>query len=381
MLVEIEKIKSRIILGLITIGIFLPSSIHGNTLSIVYPVLNAIIAIIVLSLCIKKFNFIRTLLVLFIVALLVINTLFTNFTHYQFGTLLVIMPLLFYFSIDTKQIDIHLFQKYLNFISIILLVLGLCVMFNVDIFKEYLSDHYVTAFTDLYKYMMSSNRPVGPFGSHSIAAFMYFIFFILYYVMWLRSKSFLHLVMAMTFVLLLIALQSFSALFFIIFTIATIVNSKFLLKKLNIQFFMINLLIVLVTFLLLNSFIDVIGLLSGTDANGLLSRYGASGVLNNNINYLEDNQLMGDGIGYLGSLVYTDSGYIHNLLIYGITGTIVFYILFYLKIMEKNCIYVFIIVIAFLFFEIGYDIFFYTRTIYILLLITYFTKLEGLCRN
>ena len=122
MLIEIEKIKSHIILGLITIGIFLPSSINGHTLSTGYPLLNAVITIIVLSLLIKKFNFTRSLLGLFIVSLLVINTLFTNFIHYQFGTLLVIVPLIFYFSIDTKQINAHLFQKYLNLISVILLI-------------------------------------------------------------------------------------------------------------------------------------------------------------------------------------------------------------------------------------------------------------------
>jgi hypothetical protein len=381
MLIKIEKIKSHIILGLIAIGIFLPSSINGNTLSILYPILNAIIAIIIIALSIKQFNLVRSLLVLFIMILLIINTIFTNFLQYQFGTLLVIIPLMFYFSIDTQQINIEPFKKYLNLISILLLILGLGVIFNIEIINDFLRNHYITTFTDLYKYMLSANRPVGPFGSHSIASFIYFLFFILYYVMWLKSKSFLYLTIAIAFALLILALKSFSALFFIIFIIATVINSKFLLKKINIQFFIINSLILIITFLLLNSFIDILTLLSGTDTNGLLSRYGSNGILNNNINYLENNLLMGDGIGYLKNLVYTDSGYIHNLLIYGISGTIVFYFLFYLKIMEKNLIYIFIIIIAFLFFEIGYDIFFYTRTIYLLLLISYFTRQEELCKN
>jgi len=381
MIIKIEKIKSHIILGLITIGIFLPSSINGHTLSTLYPVLNAMIAITVLSLSTKHFNLIRALLVLFIVVLLIINTTFTHASQYQPGTLLVIIPLMFYLSIDTKQIDINLFEKYLNLTSLILLILGLGVIFNISILKEFLSNTYVTSFTDLYKYMMSDNRPVGPFGSHSIAAFIYFLFFTLYYVMWLRYKSFLYLAMAMSFTLLILALKSFSALFFIIFVIATIMNSKYLLKKINIQFFMVNLFIITITFLLLNSFIDVISLLSGTDTNGLLSRYGINGVLSNNIIYIEDNFLMGDGIGYLKDLVYTDSGYLHNILLYGISGTIVFYIVFYLTIMQKSLIYIFIIFISFLFFEIGYDVFFYTRTIYILLLITYFTKQEVSCKK
>lgn len=381
MLIEIKKLKSHIILGLIIIGIFLPSSMNGDTFRMLYPVFNTILAISILILSIRQFNFYRSLLVLFIILFLIVNTILTNFTQYQFGTLLIIIPLLFYFSIDLKEIDTKIYIKYLNLVSIILFILGFGVIFNIEMINNFLSASYVTSFTDLYKYMLSDNRPVGPFGSHSIAAFMYFTFFIIYYVLWLKSKYLLYLIISIIYVLFILELKSFSALFFIIFSIVTIINSKFLLKKINIQFFIINISILVIIFLLLNSFIDVTSILSGSDTNGLLSRYGPNGVLNNSIDYLEGNLFMGDGIGYVKELVYTDSGYIHNLLIYGISGTIIFYITFYMCFLEKKFTYIFIMLIAFLFFEIGYDIFFYTRTIYVLLLITYFIQVEQTWKN
>ena len=376
MLIEIEKLKLHIILGLIVIGIFLPSSLNGNTFNTLYPIFNTIVTISILILTIQQFNFHRSLLVLFMILFLIVNTILTNFTQYQFGTLLIIIPLLFYFSIDLKEIDTKIYIKYLNLVSILLFILGFGVIFNIEMINNFLSASYTTSFTDLYYYMISANRPVGPFGSHSIAAFIYFIFFTLYYVLWLKSKYLLYLIISIIYVLFIFSLKSFSALFFIVFAIATIINSTFLLKKINILFFMINISATIIIFLLLNSFIDITSILMGTETNGLLSRYGLNGILNNNIDFLESNLFMGDGIGYTKELIYTDSGYIHNLLIYGISGTITFYIIFYIHFLQKKFIYIFIMLIAFLFFEIGYDIFFYTRTIYILLLINYFTQME-----
>jgi hypothetical protein len=375
MKIHINRITYHAIFAFIVLGIFLPSSIGGVAFGKgIYYILNAIISLLLVSLSFKRLNATRSILTFFLLLFLAINTFFTSMQHYQPGILLIIMPLLFYFSIDTKNINVHYTVKYLNIISIILFILAIGVVFDIDSIEHFLSSLYVTKFTDLYKYMMAAHRPVGPFGSHSIAAFVYFVFFTLYYILWLQYKRILYLIFAFTYIAMIFALHSFSALFFIIFAIMVLLNSNLLLKKINIKFFIFNLGITVFAFLVLNSFVDVIGLLSGTDTNGLISRYGSNGILVNNIHHLKEYLLMGDGLGYDPSLTYTDSGYMHNLLLYGLSGTVIFYILFTINLFKKNLTYIFFIYISFLFFEIGYDIFFYARTLYILLIIDFFIK-------
>ncbi len=268
----------------------------------------------------------------------------------------------------------RLLMTFLNCLSIALFLLGAGVILSIPAVDSFLGQYYVGSFADLYNYMLGANSPVGPFGSHSIAAFIYFLFFIIYYISWLHFRKVQYLIFSILFLVLIFALKSFSALFFIIFAFLTILNTKFLLHKIDISFIFFNIVITVTLYTLLSGFIDIPALLAGNESNGFLARYGKNGVLTYDIHYLKDNLFMGDGIGYNDNLHYTDSGYIRALLTYGITGAIIFYIVFARVILKKNYTYLFIIFFACLFFEIGYDIFFYNRYIFILILISLFIE-------
>ena len=373
MYIDAKKLHSYVILGLTTLGIFLPSSLDGqNTLGVFYVGTSSILATMILVSTFKRFDIIRSFLVIGIVTFLIVNTFFSEYHRYQPGTLLVIFPVLLYMSMDLKGPNIKPLITFLNFISISLFVFAMGVVFDISPIQNFLSRYYVTTFTELYKYMLAAHRPVGPFGSHSIAAFMYYLFFVMYYVLWLRLRKVVYLLFSVMYIVLILNLHSNSALFFTMFAVLTAINTPFLLKKIGFTFFFLNILILTMTFTLANGFVDVFSLISGTDTNGLLSRYGPNGVLQDNIRYLKENFFLGDGIAYTEKLRYTDSGYIRNVLTYGVIGTTMFYIAFLLSLFKDNRAYVFIIFVAFMFFEIGYDMFFYPRTVFILLLLSFF---------
>ena len=135
---------------------------------------------------------------------------------------------------------------------------------------------------------------------------------------------------------------------------------------------MINTSIVLISLIILANIVDIFTMLAGTESNGLLSRYGTYGILKNTISHIIDNIFMGDGIGYTTELIYTDSGYTHGILIYGLVGSIIFYIMLYIRLMQKNLVLTFLIFVSILFFEIGYDMFFYTRTLFLFLILLFY---------
>jgi hypothetical protein len=358
--------------SLIVLGLFLPSSINGVELGVAYYFLNATIFSLILLLAMKKVNYIRLFFVMIILVLMGVNTYASYFSDYQVGVILIIIPVLFLFSIDLKKQKLETYMKTLNIISIILFILGVGIIFEIKAIQNFLESYYVTSFTDLYMYMIAANRPVGPFGTHSIAAFMYFILFFIYYVSWLKYHKTIYLIFSILFIVLMAMLVSFTALAFSIFIVFTFLNYRFLLKKVNFQFLILNISIVVIAFFAINSVVDVIGLLAGTSDNGLTSRYGPHGVLGSTIEYLRQTSFLGDGIGYSDKLKYTDSGYVHSLLIYGILGTILFYMIFYMTLNKNKSVAKFIILGAILFFEIGYDLFFYTKTVFVLIMIYFF---------
>lgn len=358
---------------LIIFGFLLPSSIDAVLLPYaLYPILNFILFIVLLIFSFKSINLTSTILSFVIITLFMINTFFSYLQEYQIGTLLTILPILLLLSVNIKIIDTQDIIKTLNILTFILFIFGIGMLFDIHLIQMLLKNSYTGTYADLYLYRIIDKSPVGPFGTHSIAAFIYFIFALIYYVYGLILKKYAYIFISFIYFMLIILLHSNSSLVFAVFYIFLVINTPFLLYKMSFQFLLYNLLIIIIGFFIINNSIDIISLLAGTNTNGLIARYGANGVLNNTILYLYDTNFLGDGLGYTQDLYYTDSGYIHSLLLYGVTGTVLFYIIFIKFIMKNFTVIEFFILSSFLFFEIGYDMLFYNRTVYLLILIAYF---------
>jgi hypothetical protein len=253
---------------------------------------------------------------------------------------------------------------FFQILNMFMLVLAILIISKNASIGSFLTNYYSAGYDILVQRMMQSGKPVVTFGTHSIAAMFYYLFFFMNIKEYEVSKSKKSLLLALLNIVAMFFLNSVTSTLFVIISII----QTFLLtaiKKKYISFILMSALILIVFVLNWQTIAIEIGNVFNRDAHGFAGRYSTQGVLANNIEFILNHPLRGIGLSYDSSLYYTDSGIVVNLLRGSVFLVISIYYGFYKMIRtntksKKNAIYLFAVFIAF---ELGYSFLTYKRFI------------------
>ncbi len=248
------------------------------------------------------------LLFLFVAAFFTIISPFQEYTfgaifpYLAMGVVLMISP-----SIDVGDCSRRLF----HLMAVLLVILGFGVVFHVDFIRQFIFKFYQAYYEDLYLYMVEyGDKPVGPFATHSISAFIYAVFAIIY----LRlshvssgAKSVAYFLLSLLFFSLIVLLKSFSAI-----AISSLLASMYFLwllsrAKVLAILFMGFLIVCVFSLVDLTSFYELIEKLLSSDANGLRGRYSAGNRLDGTYEFLLNNPLMAIGMTSSPQIAFGDN--------------------------------------------------------------------------
>lgn len=385
-----SKFERLIIPFLFLFGVLFPSSI-ASTVSGFYELLLNIPILFILSYMVirqRKYNIIQLLFSFVIVSSLI---LFTITSSLSFGAISpgAFLPYLIFsllILVDFSQFDFQTtwLRHALRFISLFLIVFGFGTLTRNDAMNNFLIAHYSTGYEKLVPTMLGDLKPVGPAGSHSVAGFFFFIFFLLNFYTYKSTQKLSYLIISSLLLMLLAFLRSNTAYLY--------VAISFLLITINLAKSPSKLFIFLSIFSIFVGYVyymykDLIDLLieqnlffvATREGSGFAGRYSKGNYLEVTINYIKDHPFSPIGMSYSKDLFLTDSG----IIIYFLRGSVFLllsmYLGFYgflknnLNMISRWIVPVFII---FFLFEIGYPNLINSRTLYLIpFLIVYLNSL------
>jgi hypothetical protein len=190
----------------------------------------------------------------------------------------------------------------------------------VDVFGQY--------YEALVPNMVALRRPVGPFATHSVAAFAYYLLLFLHLRAYERQESLVDLSWAAFWLITIGALSSSTAAAMLILGGLDVVRTIVRSRRASIRWIGKAVTVALVGLLLYYTWlqrmplIDLVSRVIGNESNGLLSRYNIStGVASGSIAYLRLHPFapigladVGGGGGLLTGQILWDSGLVHCLL-------------------------------------------------------------------
>jgi hypothetical protein len=230
--------------------------------------------------------------------------------------------------------------------------------------------------------MLEEGKPVLTFGSHSLAAFFFYLLFYVALQTFIANRSKLNLVFAFSYLALLIPLYSFTALAFAGVAIVQLVLCFQWQKSAVAGMIAAALLLatVVVAPQLVSDFKEDMIEVSQREESGLLGRYSESGgLLTEDLTFITNHPLRPIGLGVSWRLWYSDSGPVEYILKGSFPLLIAVYtgaFLFFRKNLRSRREALFLYLV-FLSFEVGYSNFQYIRTQYFLpFLMVYLNGLE-----
>ncbi|EPH0371637.1 TPA: hypothetical protein ACKQDU_002423 [Pseudomonas aeruginosa] len=307
-----ERKGSCLIFFAAFLSLFWPTSVGGVIVSYL-PIVSILLSCFLLLIYSigGKFIAVNVFVFCFFFLLLLFFTIISPFQEYTFGAIfpylamgvvLMISP-----SIDVGDCSRRLF----HLMAVLLIILGFGVVFHVDFIRQFIFKFYQAYYEDLYLYMVEyGDKPVGPFATHSISAFIYAVFAIIY----LRlshvssgAKSVAYFLLSLLFFSLIVLLKSFSAI-----AISSLLASMYFLwllsrAKVLAILFMGFLIVCVFSLVDLTSFYELIEKLLSSDANGLRGRYSAGNRLDGTYEFLLNNPLMAIGMTSSPQIAFGDN--------------------------------------------------------------------------
>ncbi len=207
--------------------------------------------------------------------------------------------------------------RVLTVANVALLGVGLCIIVGYQPVQMWLVRWYSFAYPDLVYNMTTWRKPVGPFGSHSIAAVFYYLFFYVQLEAHRSTGRGFHLAIAASNVLVGLALTSVTA-----GALMGVAGLQLVANALHrpAKAVPIAACLVIVAALVLRSVGDGLDLKTGmalaftADEAGFRGRYAPGGNLAGTLTYLKENPLRPVGLSESTSVFYGDSGFIEYLL-------------------------------------------------------------------
>jgi hypothetical protein len=264
------------------------------------------------------------------------------------------------------------------------IVLSALIVAGFEPVKTFFISTYSAFYDQLVSNMLAAGKPVLMFGSHSIAAFFFFVCFYLHLRTFTARRANGSLLMAIVYLGLLVLLKSISAYCLFVAGVALLLyytagpRTVMILSGVAVAFCIT---VVLVTPARWDEGIASVWQIWNDSGSGFQGRYLEDGVLKQDLKYINEHPLQGVGIGYSESLWYGDSGPIELLIRGSLPLLLAVYIGFW-SFVKKSLISKGMASAVFLMyfgFEIAYSNLLYLRTVCVLPFVIVY--LNGLSRR
>jgi hypothetical protein len=361
---------------LLFVGLYFPSSSGGEDSNLFFWLNRFLSLILLLWLAWKHgtrrgaVTFVSLPIVIFMAACTLTNWPF----RLQWGIFAAFNLIALLLALDLREIRPGRFA-YACFVAANMLSIacGIAILAGNEWVGRLLSNSYSEFYPELVPAMLSLHKPVLTFANHSVAGFFIYLFFWLNWETYKRDRSKLALWFALSELVLLLALASFTSLAFSALALTQIgVWLWRRSRKAFVATVLCFLLMILMGGRLLEAQIgdlEELPMVSGTTLNnaisGPLARYGAGGnVLGRTINYLSRHPLSPIGFAPPISTDVIDSGTVEYLL----RGSMPLLVLVYLglyRFLRHNLpsrIHVLTLFLAIIMFETGFTVLIYYRT-------------------
>lgn len=254
----------------------------------------------------------------------------------------------------TKLSRSKIIDKLFIMVCIVLIVVGILTIISNPTIENILKTYYTIHYPHLYNVMWASHKTVTFFGTHSIAAYIYFILWWLVDYRRQVKPGMLNYVLMLGILMDIAMCLSVSAVLClgIIFSYYFVGWLKSASKSAIIRSFI--LLIVFMVGVILN--IETIITILSSSQNGLLGRFGSTGNLNSTLSFAIKN-VFPIGICDIEGLWLTDGGYFINFIRGGVIFVVLFYVGLY-RFINKNIQVksrAVLLFFALILFEVGYQ--------------------------
>ena len=311
---------------LLLVGLYLPSSRSGD-ISIPLLYFGYVLCLILLLPSLfrhgRRLHSLACIGPLAIVPLLIAFTATSQFSTYGLGIVVGfgILSLLFLIDIRDARVAPWMANMFL-LVNIVNIAAGASILFGNTTVIDFFVNSYTVAYPDLVEHMLSARKPVAMFGTHSIAAFFWFLFFYVNIQAFAIAKKQLSLLFAACYFIMMVSLMSVSGL--VLSGIAAAQLLYFLWRARRKWFWISVLAIVIGVPLLIGSLTpesetwrDVIqagqAVLTSSDA-GFLGRLAPGGTMAYDIWYIRNHLLAPVGLTYREGITFGDCGPLEYLL-------------------------------------------------------------------
>ncbi len=380
----IKNLKTTNIVAFLFVGgLFLPTTIpHWMRNEMIY----VSFLIVTLSLLLIKQPVISTFnkVSFFIInGLLMGYTLLGNYAMNPYGMLIyyaiMFVALMLIFSLDFSEteFDFNSLNQVLKVVSIIMIMMGLSIIVNFEPFINMIKGGYDAFYGGLVPTMIMEGKPVNTFGTHSIAGFYLFIFFLMNILAFVKVRQYDNLLYSIVLLYFLIEVKSTTSYVYFVLGIATILLIVFMYNK---KYFFVLLGGLTLFFLFFGLKSDIVttlkqNLFSKQSSNGVGIRYGKNGTITVQIARILEKPYKGLGYISIWATYYIDCGITHFAQRVTVLGMLLIYSNFFVFIKRHLGMLVGgAFFLLFMSFEVGFSNLLYFRTLFMLPFILCFFK-------
>jgi len=369
-----------LVVSLFLIGVYGPTSFGGVYSEALWVAYFGILAVIFGLLIVQKGGLgsnglcVNSIL---LISTIFAATVFSPFPDYRWGGLLGFALLAMMLVVNLRDLDsssflhdIFLFANWINVAA------GFAIFAGVPSVREFFVDHYSAFYPELVDYMTSVGKPVLTFGTHSFAAFFFYLFFWLNFETYKVRKKNIYLLLALCYIALGILLISVTGLILMAVALGQ-VTVLFAQRRPKLAF--VGLLIVLGAGAMWwrNNPIDIQDLegiskgaveVATSPTSGFLGRFSQMGTMYPTMKYLERRPWSPIGVGFRDDLFVGDCGPVEYFLRGSVFLLLSIYVgLFYFlrnnMVSRSDAMFLFVLILSF---EIGMTSLTHIRTLYIL---------------
>ncbi len=332
-----DGLSAGVIVVTAILALWLPSSIDGA-------ISTSLLAISIVGLCVSwlvllvlqrgRVARLDLLLVLGVLGLPTVFTLTSPFLDITPGAFAVFLCLGLLLLVDLKRVTLPNWGAWV-FVLLHVVTLGAGAALAVDApgADAFFKRHYSAFYPQLLNWMLDwYDKPVLTFGTHSLAAFFYYLFFASCLVAWRRTRRVVFLGAAAAHLVLAWRLSSTAAFAFVGLALLQLYASVLVIAPRRVLLATLGLVlvagvVVLPTVRADGALLDTIArALLGHEHAGFIARYGDAGVLAGNLRWLRDHPFEPVGFSYSPALFYGDSG----IVVYAVRGTVLLPVMIYL---------------------------------------------------
>jgi len=377
---------------LLVVGMYAPSSSDGVYIEGLWLAHFAVLVVLFLILLLRKNGVAGPWLCansIVLVAVIIAASILSPFPDYRWGGLLGYMVLSLLFALNLRDVTARPYLRYILFASnVVNITLGFGIVLGVASVRDFFVTYYAASYPELLANMIGSGKPVLSMGTHSVAAFFFYLFFWLSFETYKVRHRAVDGLFALGYIVLGFLLFSVSG--FVLMAAATLQvlfhmswhRPKVLVTVLSV--------VLICGWVTVSRFADrvhdvtematmTITNVLESPTNGLPGRFSQGGTLYSTLNYLRYKPFSPVGVGYRSDLFFGDSGFVEHYL----RGSVFLLVAIYgglFAFLGKNLISkadVTHLIAVILFFELGFSVLVSVRFLYLLpVLVVYLNDLR-----